>query len=85
MIDRRTVRAWSVGEYTFTEIELWRDDEWKTYFAFTIDDKTNFELYATLDKALIAAVGEKHTGPRGAGGSGVATAADWFAKMIGLE
>lgn len=43
------------------------------------------ELYTSLDRALIAWVGEKYTGPRGAGGSGVGTAADWFARMIGMD
>jgi hypothetical protein len=43
------------------------------------------ELYASLDRALISWVAEKYTGPRGAGGSGVGTAADWFARMIGMD
>lgn len=43
------------------------------------------EFYNSLDRAIIAAVGEKYTGARGAGGSGVGTAADWFARMIGMD
>jgi hypothetical protein len=43
------------------------------------------EWFASLDRALIGAVGEKYTGPRGAGGTGVGTAADWFARMIGMD
>lgn len=43
------------------------------------------EYHRSLDRAIIAAVGEKYTGPRGAGGTGVGTAADWFAKMIGMD
>lgn len=43
------------------------------------------EYHRTLDRALIAMVGEKYTGPRGAGGTGVGTAADWFARMIGMD
>ena len=43
------------------------------------------ELYGSLDRALVAAVGEKYTGPRSAGGSGVGTAADWFCRMIGMD
>lgn len=43
------------------------------------------ELYASLEHAMVAAVGEKYTGPRGAGGSGVGTAADWFMRMIGAD
>ena len=43
------------------------------------------EWFTSLDRAMIAAVGEKYTGPRGAGGEGVGTAADWFARMIGMD
>lgn len=43
------------------------------------------ELYTTLDEAMVAAVGEKYTGRRGAGGTAVGTAADWFMKMIGAK
>lgn len=43
------------------------------------------EFHRTLDRAIISAVGEKYTGPRGAGGTGVGTAADWFARMIGMD
>lgn len=43
------------------------------------------ELYASLEHAMVAAVGEKYTGPRGAGGTGVGTAADWFMRMIGAD
>jgi hypothetical protein len=43
------------------------------------------EFYESLDRALVAYVGEKYTGPRGAGGSGVGTAADWFMRMIGAD
>jgi hypothetical protein len=43
------------------------------------------EYHRSLDRAIIAAVSEKYTGPRGAGGTGVGTAADWFARMIGMD
>lgn len=43
------------------------------------------ELYDSLEHAMVAAVGEKYTGQRGAGGTGVGTAADWFMKMIGAD
>lgn len=43
------------------------------------------EYHLTLDRALVAMVGAKYTGPRGAGGSGVGTAADWFCRMIGMD
>jgi hypothetical protein len=43
------------------------------------------ELYASLEHAMVAAVGEKYTGERGAGGSGTDTAAGWFMRMIGAD
>lgn len=43
------------------------------------------EFHRSLDRAIISAVGEKYTGPRGAGGTGVGTAADWFARIIGMD
>lgn len=39
--------------------------------------------FPSLDNAMVAAVAEKYTGPRG--GSGVGTAADWFMRMIGAD
>jgi hypothetical protein len=43
------------------------------------------ELYPSLDRALVSAVGAHHMGHRGAGGNAVGTAADWFCVMIGLD
>lgn len=79
----RLTDAWTVGEYEFTE----HDDKGRKLYSFTIGaaKRSVPEFYASLDEALVAAVGEKWTGPRGAGGSGVGTAADWFLRMIGAE
>lgn len=52
----------------------------------TVDDANQpkiGELYESIEHAMAAAVAEKFTGKRGAGGTGVGTAADWFMKMIG--
>lgn len=43
------------------------------------------EWFNTLEHAMAAAIAEKYTGPRGAGGTGVGTAADWFMRMIGAD
>lgn len=43
------------------------------------------ELHAALDRAMVAWVAEKYTGARGAGGTGVDTAAGWFMRMIGAD
>lgn len=79
----RLIDAWTVGEYEFTE----HDDKGRRLYTFTIGEEKRSvpEFYASLDAALVAAVGEKWTGPRGAGGSGTDTAAGWFMRMIGAE
>jgi hypothetical protein len=43
------------------------------------------EWYPSLEHAMAAAIAEKYTGRRGAGGTGVGTAADWFMRMIGVD
>jgi hypothetical protein len=44
------------------------------------------EWQTGLDRCLLAAVCGKYTGgQRGAGGPGVGTAADWVARMIGMD
>jgi hypothetical protein len=81
----RTTNRWIVGDYTFTEHadHGFPSFEGQPLYKFLIGEKTGAEMYTSLDEALVAAVGEKYTGPRGAGGSGVDTAAGWFLKMIG--
>ncbi len=93
----RFPNRWTVGDWTFYEIEDhgFSDHEGRPLFAFgdgsTVESGSRAgqpkfgEMYASLDRAIIAAVGEKYTGPRGAGGTGVGTAADWFARMIGMD
>lgn len=54
-------------------------------FHLTASERPGFELYATPEHALASMIAAKYTGERGAGGSGVGTAADWFMKMIGAE
>jgi len=41
------------------------------------------DSYRTLDEALAQALAAKYCGVRGAGGTGVGTAADWFLRSIG--
>jgi hypothetical protein len=88
----RLVKLASIGEWTF-----YRDDHHgftgteyagKSLFtyAFRRDERQKTgELYTTIEHAMAAAIAEQFTGPRGAGGSGVGTAADWFMKMIGAD
>lgn len=82
----RIIEQWQVGEYTIQKAE-WRTSNGpdREIYGFLIGDQTRVnEWYSSLDMALIAAVGEKYTGQRGASGSNVGTAADWFARMIGM-
>lgn len=85
----RIDRAWTVGPYTFEAVSRHGFPEPKyppVMYRYHIDGKrVDNELYQSLDRAIVAAVGARHTGPRGAGGPGVGTAADWFCKMIELD
>lgn len=87
----RYANRWTLPEVTFYEVEGFTEDG-RTLYAYgkpdDMDDRgrpKTGELFNSLDRALIAWVGEKYTGPRGAGGTGVGTAADWFARMIGMD
>lgn len=63
------------------------EHEGKPMFRFRLPgaDRPNFELYNTIEHALVALVAAKYTGERGAGGTAVGTAADWFMRMIGAD
>lgn len=80
--------VWQIGPYTFIEVldHGYEDYAGRSLWRFEVDGaQTNIEMYPSLEYAMVAAVGEKYTGPRRAGGSGVGTAADWFMRMIGAE
>lgn len=93
----RYPNRWTIGDWTFYEVEdhgFGGPSEGRSLFGYTTEEVVHAgpfvapkfgEMYASLDRAIIAAVGEKYTGPRGAGGTGVGTAADWFARMIGMD
>jgi hypothetical protein len=85
---------WEMPEVTFYQVEGhgFEAHEGKPLYAYGKPNETDGrgvpktgELYAALDRALVAWVAEKYTGPRGAGGTGVGTAADWFMRMIGAD
>lgn len=91
----RFPNRWTVGPWTFYEMVdhgFSGPIAGKPLYGFTVtaEERTDDhgaprvgEWYGSLDHALVAAVAEKHTGRRGAGGTGVGTAADWFMRMIG--
>lgn len=88
MARERVPNRWTVGPYEFEQVEnhpFPQPEMPPVMYRFKIDGKSNSEMYQSLDRAIISAVGQRNTGPRGAGGSGVGTAADWFAVMIGLD
>lgn len=85
-----------LGDWTFYEVRdhgfTGPEYDGKPLYAYekvrelgTVDKPKLGEFHRSLDRAIIAAIGEKYTGPRGAGGTGVGTAADWFARMIGMD
>lgn len=85
---------WEMPEVTFYQVEGHGFEAYgdRPLFAYGKPNETDGrgipktgELYAELDRALVAWVAEKYTGPRGAGGTGVGTAADWFMRMIGAD
>jgi hypothetical protein len=82
----RTSREWECGEWTFVEL-INSHSEAPPIYGFYIKDNTGkySELYASLDEAMVSAVGEKYTGRRMAGGAGTDTAAGWFMHMIGAR
>lgn len=90
----RYTNRWEMPEVTFYQVEGhgFEAHADRPLYAYGKPDDMNDrgvpktgELYASLDRALISWVAEKYTGPRGAGGTGVGTAADWFARMIGMD
>jgi hypothetical protein len=90
----RYANRWEMPEVTFYQVEGhgFEAHEGKPLFCYgkpgATDDRgipKTGELYDALDRALVAWVAEKYTGPRGAGGTGVGTAADWFMRMIGAD
>lgn len=87
---------WNVGAWQFFEIDgrqLSDTYEGRKLFGFEVqaEDGARPEVsnvtrwYNTLEHAMAAAIAEKYTGPEGAGGTGVGTAADWFMRMIGAD
>jgi hypothetical protein len=84
---------WTVGQWQFFEIdgrEISDTYEGRKLFGYadnTVDASAekSREWFNSLEHAMAAAIAEKYTGPRGAGGTGVGTAADWFMRMIGAD
>lgn len=85
---------WEMPEVWFYQVEGhgFEAHEGRPLFAYgkpgEMDDRgvpKTGELFVALDRALVAWVAEKYTGARGAGGTGVDTAAGWFMRMIGAD
>ncbi len=85
-MDERINRTWTVGEYAFQEVDTAWGGERRTFYRHATEglERSN-ELFDSLEHAIVSAIGEKYTGRRGASGSGVGTAADWFMRMIGAD
>lgn len=86
MAEEYIPNRWTVGPYEFQEIEFKGGHPWagRLMYRYLIDGKrVDAEVYPSLDRAIVSAVGAKYMGPRGAGGNAVGTAADWFMIMVG--
>jgi hypothetical protein len=88
MPGRTRTEVGKVGPWTFFEIRhhgFKGDLSGKPLYEFEVNghQENGAEWYESLDMAIVSAVGEKWTGRRGAGGTGVDTAAGWFMRMIG--
>jgi hypothetical protein len=85
----RVDHRWTVGPYTIEAVSRHgfpADRYPEVMYRYLIDgQRVDAELYRSLDRAIVAAVGARHTGPRTAGGPGVGTAADWFCLMVGIN
>jgi hypothetical protein len=85
---------WTVGQWLFTEIDgrqISDTYEGRKLYGFSPAGEPPgaagriHEWFNSLEHAMAAAIAEKYTGRRGAGGTGVGTAADWFMRMIGAD
>lgn len=93
--DLYPTQTWTIGEWIFSEIDgrqISDTYEGRKLYGFApaiVEGSSQAgrvnEWYNTLEHAMAAAIAEKYTGPRGAGGTGVGTAADWFMRMIGAD
>jgi hypothetical protein len=93
----RYPQCWIIGDWAFYRVEghgFTHVPEDRSLYGFgPAGDEENGndpdpglgELYNSLEHAMAAAIAEKFTGKRGAGGTGVGTAADWFMKMVGAH
>jgi hypothetical protein len=85
--------GWTVGQWQFFQIDgrqlsdTYEGRKLYGFTAYTEDATANQcgEWFNSLEHAMAAAIAAKYTGPRGAGGTGVGTAADWFMRMIGAD
>jgi hypothetical protein len=82
----RVDQWWTVGPYRLEEVVDHPFDKITSgpMYRYAINGKISSEMFESLDRAIVAAVGERHMGPRGAGGNAVGTAADWFCVMVGM-
>lgn len=90
----RHAKRWEMPQVTFYEVvdHGFEAHGERPLYCYGAPDETDSrgipktgELYESLDRAMVSWVAEKYTGRRGAGGTGVGTAADWFMRMIGAD
>ncbi len=80
---------WTVDNYVIYRVRM-KHGQKMEFYGYTIDgsdirDSKSTEFYLTIEHAMAAAIAEKHIGRRGASGTAVGTADDWFMKMCGIH
>lgn len=87
------LNRWLVGQWQFVEVDgVEIHDSYKNHKLYSyaladadVEAQASREWFLSIEHAMASAIAEKYTGPRGAGGTGVGTAADWFMRMIGAQ
>lgn len=82
-----TIQTWELDDIKIRQVRGWwqkRDEEPMYEYQLPTDAEWHNEAFYTLEMAYVSAIAAKYTGHRGAGGTGVDTAAGWFARMIGM-
>ena len=85
--DSYTLELWELDDIKIRRVlGWWQKPGAEPMFEYQLSTDKDWynEAFYTLEMAYVSAVAAKYTGHRGAGGTGVDTAAGWFAKMIGM-
>lgn len=83
MSNETTIGDWTF--HTYYDHPFPANEGLPVYGYTTAADPKVHEWHPTIEHAMAAAIAEKYTGRRSAGGVGVDTAAGWFMRMIDAD